>query len=147
MRKLTIKRTKSFVACLAKMRIYIEDHTAAEITINDVPCRKLGDLKNGEEVTFEIGEQAAKVFAIADGLSKDYCNDFYELPEGQEDISLSGKNHFNLATGNAFRFDNNASEAAAANRKRGSRKGIVVLIISIIVGALIGFIVSARFFF
>ena len=49
MRTLTIKRAKSFVACLAKMKVYVEDPTSREIVINNVPCRKLGDLKNGEE--------------------------------------------------------------------------------------------------
>ncbi len=42
-----------------------------------------------------------------DALSKNYCNDFYALPEGTEDISLTGRNCFNPGTGNAFRFDNN----------------------------------------
>ena len=141
MRKLTIKRTKTFVACLAKMKVYIEDHVSSEITISDVPCRKLGDLKNGEEKTFEIGNEAARVFVIADGLSKDYCNDFYELPDGSEDIVLTGKNRFNMATGNAFRFDNNESQAALENRKRGTNKGSIVMIVAIVVGAIIGFII------
>ena len=143
MRKLTIKRTKSFVACLMKIKIYIEDRTAGDFTINDIPCRKLGDLKNGEEKTFEIGEQAAKVFVIIDNLSKNYCNEFYELPEGQEDIYLSGKNRFNPASGNAFRFDNNESADALANRKSGTRKGLVVLIVALAVGVVVGAIVGA----
>ena len=147
MRKLTIKRTQTFVACLAKMKVYIEDHVSSEITISDVPCRKLGDLKNGEEKTFEIGNEAARVFVIADGLSKDYCNDFYELPDGNEDIVLTGKNRFNMATGNAFRFDNNNSQAAQANRQRGKGKGVVVLIVAIIVGAIIGFVISLNILF
>ena len=141
MRKLTIKRTKSFVGCIAKMKVYIEDHVASELVICDVPCRKLGDLKNGEEATFEIGEEAAKVFVIADGVSKDYCNDLYELDDGQEDIYLTGKNHFNLASGNAFLFDNNHSQAALANRKKGKKKGIVYLIIAIVIGAIVGFMI------
>lgn len=139
MRNLTIKRTKSFVACLAKMKIYIEDPTASEITINNVPCRKIGDLKNGEEKTFQIDEQAAKVFVIADKLSKEYCNEYYQLSEGQEDIYLSGKNQFNPAAGNAFRFDQNESEGIAANRKKGTQKGLLVLVIAVAVGAVIGF--------
>ena len=144
MRKLTIKRTKSFVACLAKMKVYIEDPTANELLIGDVPCRKLGDLKNGEEKTFEIGDGAAKIFVIADKLSKNFCNEFYELPEGQEDIFLTGKNYFNLASGNAFRFDNNESAAALENRKRGTGKGVVVLIVAIIVGFIVGFVITSR---
>lgn len=122
MRNLIIKRTKSSVGCLMKMKVYIED-PAGELTINDTPCRKLGDLKNGEERTFPIGSEAVKVFVISDKLSKDYCNEYYQLPEGQEDISLSGKNKFNPASGNAFRFDNNESEGIATNRKKGTKKG------------------------
>ncbi len=143
MRNLTIKRTKSFVGCLAKMKIYIEDHEAGELTVNGVPCRKLGELKSGEEKTFEISQQEAKVFAIADKLSKEYCNEFYQLPEGVQDIYLSGKNKFNPASGNAFRFDNNNSEEVLANRKRSSRKGLLVLIIAMIVGFAIGYLVTA----
>ena len=142
MRKLTIKRTKTFVACIAKMKVYVEDHSASELTISDVPCRKLGELKNGEEKTFEIGNEAVKIFVIADQLSKDYCNDMYELPEGEEDVVLTGKNRFNMATGNAFRFDNNNSHAVNANRERGMGKGMIVLIIAIVVGAIIGFAIS-----
>ena len=64
------------------MKVYIEDAQSNELIISGVPCRKLGDLKNGEEKTFEIGEDAAKVFVIADTLSKDYCTEFYQLSEG-----------------------------------------------------------------
>ena len=51
MRNLTIKRTKSYVACLAKMKVYIEDRVSGDLVINGVSCRKLGTLKNGEEAT------------------------------------------------------------------------------------------------
>lgn len=139
MRNLTVKRTKSFVACLAKMKIYIEDPVQGSVIINGVPCVKLGDLKNGEEKTFQIGDEAAKVFVIADRLSKGYCNEFYQLPAGQEDIFLSGKNCFNPASGNAFRFDNNNAPEVIENRKRSTRRGLIVFIVAIIVGGMIGF--------
>lgn len=143
MRNLTIKREKSFVACLATMRVYIEDATSTELIINNVSCRKLGDLKNGEEKTFVIGDTSAKVFVIADMMSKDYCNELYQLPEGQENIYLTGKNEYNPATGNAFRFDQNNNAEALANRKRGKKKGggvmIAALIVGVIAGLLIGF--------
>lgn len=146
MRNLTIKRKKSFVACLYKIKVYIEDLTSDEIFINNIPCRKIGEIKNGEEKTFQISEQPAKVFVIADKLSKDFCNEFYELPYGQEDVVLSGANKFNLATGNAFRFDNNDNEAVIANRKKGTRKGVVVLIIAAIIGFVFGFVRSSGMF-
>lgn len=81
MRNLTIKRTKTFVGCAMKMKFYIEDPTSTEITIGGVPCRKLGELKSGKEMTVAIGDEAAKVFAIVDSLSKEYCNEFYPLPK------------------------------------------------------------------
>lgn len=139
MRNLTIKRTKSFVGCLIKMKIYIEDPASNEITINNVKCRKIGDLKNGEEKTFQVDDRAAKIFVIADTLSKNYCNDYYQLPDGQDDVFLSGKNKFNPANGNAFIFDNNDNQEIAANRRRSTRKGLIVLIVCCIVGAVIGF--------
>lgn len=52
MRNLTIKRAKSFVGCLAKMKIYIEDPAAGDTEIGGVSCRRLGELKNGEERPF-----------------------------------------------------------------------------------------------
>ena len=140
MRNLTIKRTKSFAGCLAKLKVYIEDPFSGEITINGLSCRKLGDLKNGEEKTFSIGEEAARVFVIADKLSKDLWNEFYPLPAGQEDVSLSGKVKYNPATGNPFRFDNNISPQAVANRKRSSGKSLIVMIAAVILGGIVGYL-------
>ena len=138
MRTLTVKRTKSFVACLASMKVYIEDHEMSETTINGIPCRKLGVLKNGEEKTFAIGNDELKVFVIADKLSKEISNDFYTVPAGEENVFLSGKNAYNLATGNAFRFDGASQEDTLQNRKKNLRRGIVVLCIALAVGFVIG---------
>ncbi|MCH5197784.1 MAG: hypothetical protein J1E34_02655 [Oscillospiraceae bacterium] len=146
MRNLTIRRTKTFVACLAKLKVYIEDPASTELTINNIPCRKIGELKNGEEKTFQIDESEAKVFVIADKMSKNFCNDYYQLPYGQENIFLSGKPKYNPASGNAFRFDNNNSPDIAANRKKGTQKGLIILIAAIIVGAVIGYTISSGLF-
>lgn len=145
MRNLTIKRTKSFVASLGKMKVYIEDENSCEIFINNMPCRKLGDLKNGEEKTFQVGEEAARIYVIADKLSKDYCNEFYQLPAGTEDVYLTGKNIFSPGAGNPFRFDGNDSAEVTANRKKGFKRGLVVLVIAIAVGFLIGYAISFAF--
>ena len=143
MRNLTIKRIKSFVGCAVKMKIYIEDPMSNELVINNVSCRKIGDLKSGEEKTFQIEEQAAKVFVIADKLSKNYCYEYYQLPEGEEDIYLTGKNHFNPANGNAFRFENNDNEEVLANRKRSTKKGIIIIIAGLIIGAIVGYVITS----
>ena len=100
-RKLTITRKKSFVGCVCKNKVYIQD-PAGTTTIGDDTCTMLGTLKNGETATFEITEDATKVYVIADQMSKEYCNDCYHLPEGTEDVELSGKCAFNPAA--AMRF-------------------------------------------
>lgn len=123
MRHLTVKRNKTFVGCACKLKVYVEDAASAEIQINDVGCRKLGELKNGEEKTFEISEDPAKVYVIADQLSKSYCNEYYQLPAGQEDIALAGQCKFNPAAGNAFRFEGNNSAEVLAHRKKSTAKG------------------------
>lgn len=144
MRNLTIKRHKSFVASLGTMKVYIED-PEGDLQINGVNCRKLGNLKNGQEVTFSISEQAAKLFVIADKLSKNYCSESLQLPAGTEDISLSGKNHYNPFAGNPFYFDGVADEQTIANRKNGKKKGTVVLIAAVVVGLLVGILGSLDF--
>ena len=40
MRTITIKRTKSLIGSISKMKIYIEDQYADEIKINGTPCKK-----------------------------------------------------------------------------------------------------------
>ena len=142
MRNLTIKRMKSFVACLCKMKVYIEDSESNEIIINNTPCRKLGELKNGEEKTFYITGKSSKIFVIADAFSKSFCNEYYQLPSGNEDITLSGKNKFDLATGNAFRFDNNDSPEIVATRKKSKKRGSVILAIALAVGIALGAFIS-----
>ena len=104
MRNLTITRRKSFVGCAMKDKVYIRDALAQELTINGVPCRKIGEIKNGETKTFQIEDGEQQVFLIADKVSKDYCNAAITIPERQEDISLSGTHKFVFGS-NPFRFD------------------------------------------
>lgn len=146
MRKLTIKRGKSFVGCLAKMKIYIEDASSDELKINNVSVKKIGEIKNGEEKAFEIPEDQLKVYVIADTLSKEYCNEYYQLEEGSEDVVLSGKNKFSIARGNAFCFDDNDSVEVLENRKKGQKKGFAVLIVAALVGFVVGFLATCGIF-
>ncbi|MBQ7325776.1 MAG: hypothetical protein IJW98_08535 [Clostridia bacterium] len=145
MRNLTIQRTKSFVGCLMKVQVYIEDHERFDTVINEVPCRKLFDLKNGEAKSLHISEEAAKIFVIMDQASKNYCNDYYNLPAGTEDVSLTGRNHYNPGAGNPFRFDGVTDEDVLANRKKGGKKGLWILIAALILGVVIGLVSNLDF--
>lgn len=144
MRNLTIRRNKTFVASLIKMKIYIEDPMAEELTISGVSCRKLGELKNGEEKSFSISDQAARVFVIGDKLSRNAYNEFYPIPAGIEDVVLSGKNYFNPFSGNPFRFDGVTDEAVLKNRKKVSKTGVIIMVAAILIGLVGGFLGGTR---
>lgn len=145
MRNLTVQREKTWVAAMVKMKVYIED-VEGDLVICGVRCRKLGVVKNGESATFQISEGAAKLFVIGDKLSRNYSNELYILPEGQEDVVLTGKNKFNLFAGNAFRFDNNESPEVMENRKRGKKLGTVVFTFACLIGLAIGWFMGTQLF-
>lgn len=139
MRNLTITRQKSFVGSAMKLKVYIEDAEAQELTISGVPCRKLGTLKNGETASFVISDQAARVFVIADKASRNYSNDYYPVPAGTEDVTIAGKNKYNPFIGNPFRFEGVTDPEVLANRKKGNGKSAVIMILALIVGFAFGF--------
>ena len=139
MRQLTITRNKSFVACLGTYKVYIEDQFCCEQIINNIPCRKLGELKNGGTLSVVIPDNPAKVFVIADTLSKGYCNDFYNLPAGDQDIFLTGKAKYSPSAGNPFRFDGVTDPEVLEARKKSGKKSWIVLICALVVGFIIGF--------
>lgn len=142
MRNLTIKRTKSFVGCLMPVQVYIEDREAGTTTINDVPCTKLGTLKNGEEKTFSITEEETKIYVIADKLSKGFCNDYYRLGAGSVDVSVSGKNIYNPMIGNPFRFDGVTDAETLKTRNKNNKISIIIMVSALIVGAFIGGVIG-----
>ena len=142
MRNLIITREKSFVGCFGIMKVYIEDPLNPEIKINNTPCRKLGTLKNGEQKSFPIDDNSAKVFVIADKLSKNFYNEFFDLPAGNFDVAVKGKNHYNPFAGNPFRFEGTANEEVLANRKRTKKKSYIIMAIALVVGILWGIVGS-----
>ncbi len=140
MKTVTIRRNKTFVGCAAKLKVYLEDPDGTDLTIDGLALRKLGELRNGEEKSFEIPEsdRDRRLYVAFDKMSREICNDFYVIPAGEGDLSLSGKCHFNPAIGNAFRFDGNTGAEVTENRKSAKRKGLMILLIAVLVGAVIG---------
>ena len=134
MRRLWIKRHKAAAASLVAMKVYIEDPENGDTDINGVLCRKLGSVKNGKKVHFNIGEEALKVFVVADKVSRNVYNEFVQLPEGWEDVFLSGRNYLSPFSGNPFRFDGVQQEAVKENRKRVANAGKIILILAVLLG-------------
>ena len=104
MRMLTIKRSKSFAGFMGKVQVYIAD-AMGDLEIRGVLCKKLGDLKNGEEKSFTIENAATTVFVIGDKSTKDFCMDAMAIPEGTAEIRLTGKLILDPQNGNPFVFD------------------------------------------
>ena len=142
MRNLTIKREKSFVGCLTKARIYVYDEELGDTKINGDLCYKLGELKNGQEASFIIGDEETKIYVIQDKFSKNMCNEMYIIPAGYEDIYLMGECKYNPFAGNNFRFHGVTDERVLANRKKVSKKFGVFLAICCVVGGVCGFLGS-----
>ncbi|MBR0507643.1 MAG: hypothetical protein IJJ86_03445 [Clostridia bacterium] len=138
MRNVTIERKKSFVASLAKFRVFVEDAQAPDLMIQGVPCRKVGEMKNGETITFEVGEEATKLFVINGQTSQEFCAELYPLPAGNTDVYLSGACKLDPSAGNAFRFDGNDSEEAQQVRKNSKKKGVLTTIITVVLCVLFG---------
>ena len=138
MRKVFLTRDKSFVGCLGKLNVYVEDQVNSETVIADIPCRKVCRIANGETVSFDIGEEETRVIVIADQLSKNYCNDYYRISAGTTDVEIGGKCTYNPGAGNPFRFHGVTDEDIIANRKRTGKKGLLVMLVAVIVGVAIG---------
>ncbi len=137
MRHLSIQRHKSFVGCMGKIKFYIEDPNG-DTKIQNVMCQKLGELKNGQQESFPIPEEACRIYAIAGKASSGFCCELLEIPAGSEPVSHSGKCHFAPASGNAFRFDGNNGEQARMIRQKNSRFGKKVRILAAVLGFLLG---------
>ena len=140
MRSLTIKREKSFVACLVKANVYVHDELTGDTKINGDNCYKLGSLKNGEEKTFTIGDEETKIYVVADKLSMKLTNEVCYIPAGVDNIYLMGECKYNPIGGNNFRFHGMTDPRVLANRKKSTRKFGVFFALCLIIGIVLGFL-------
>ena len=138
MRKVYLTRDKSFVGCLGKLNVYVEDLSNPETVIADIPCRKVCKISNGETVSFDISEEETRVIVIADKLSKNFCNDYYRIPAGFSDVEIGGKCTYNPYAGNPFRFHGVTDEDVLKNRKRTGKKSLIIMLVAVLVGVIIG---------
>ncbi len=139
MRILTIRREKSIADFMFKVTFYVEDYEKGTTTINKIPCRKLGTLKNGEEKVFEIPEHECKNFATKNDITKNLINEFYQLPAGNMEVFLIGRCRISLFKDDLFIFDNNYSPEAIENRKKSAKKGAAFIIPFILLVGVVAF--------
>ena len=140
MRTLTLTRRKSFIGSLGRYFIYIKDPQGSEF-ICGTACTKLGALKNGETVSFEIPDGECSVYVGAGSVSRDFNCDLAIVPAGSENVALTGVSRFNPVSGNPFRFDGEPSEQAQQLRKQ-SQKRAWNFLIPILIGSAIAGLVA-----
>lgn len=128
MRRLWIKRHKASAGRMTAMNVYIEDPEQGEVTINGIPCRKLGEVKNGRKMRFSVEEDARKIFVVRKAGGKGE-QPFVQLEDGRDDIFLSGR-----VSGRGFRFDGMEETSAGEKQRRGRGLGTVILVIAILLG-------------
>lgn len=148
MRNLTIRRNKTYVACLGTDKVYVEDPASGDITVGGAPCRKIGELKNGEEKTFSLENEAVGVYIVSDMTTKDVNFGYYPVPAGDEDVFLSGRHKMNPAAGNPFCFDGRESEdneRTREARKSMKRRFLYIVITTAVMGFLLGLNASGAF--
>lgn len=143
MRKLYITRKGSLAGCLQKLHIYISDFENSELDICDIPCRKIGEIKNDESVTLEINNDSNRIFVIADKKTRNLCCDSVHIEKGNKEIKLKGKCKFNPARLNAFNFDGEPDEMAKRYRGNGNRNGSLLLAGIAIVAAAVAVVVCS----
>ena len=127
MRKLFITRKGSLVGGLQKLKVYISDFENSELEICDIPCRKIGEIKNDETVAFDIDNNVNRVFVIADKATRNACCDSVHIMEGDTDVELSGKCKLNLARLNSFVFDGKPDEMSKRYRNKANARGSLVI--------------------
>ena len=139
MRNLTIKRLSSWAGKLGKIKIYIEDPANPQLKINNVPCRVLGTLKDGEEKTFEIPTEPVRIFAIPGKMTKGLSNDYIHIGPGEEDYFVTGRVRF-LRNGFAsFYFDGDVGSESRANRDKVVKRGWIVNVCGFVIGFALAF--------
>jgi len=164
MRRVWITRRKASAASLAKMKVYMEDPENGNIEINGCPCRKLGVLKNNQKKYFDIGYDETKIFVVAGKPRRKRHYEFVQIPEGKDDIVLTGRNCFQPGAGSHFRFDGVTEEPAPKSRDTGHRSSgsnhsnrsnrsnrggvyaalIIAMVVCILTGVLTGTFVSEK---
>ena len=138
MRKLFITRKGSFIGCLQKLKVYISDSENSELNICDIPCRKIGEIKNDETTTFEIDNNVNRVFVIADKATRNACCDSVHIMEGDTDVELTGKCKLNPARLNAFVFDGEPDEMAKRYRNKANARGGLVVAGAVMIAGILG---------
>ena len=126
MRRITIKRQASIKGFFRSICLYVEDAEGTE-ELCSVRCRKLFNIKNGEERSFEIGEDEVRIFAVTGGANGESTVTEYPIAAGNYALFIGAKC---LKIGKTvklkFMFCLTVSNRFSLDRARAKRKKIII---------------------
>jgi len=85
-----------------KAYIYIEVKENEDLVLQGFKCKKIGELKNNKQDTYEITEGSVHLFVVFDKRIPKKFHTKYLIPEGKDDITLYTKPKLNPLKGNPF---------------------------------------------
>jgi hypothetical protein len=138
MRKLIITRRSSSIGSLRKFTVYISDSRNPELKICDVKCRKLGVIRDGETLTFDIDNDVNRLFVIGSKRMRNTCCDSVHIFSGSDDVEFDGTCKFNPARLNPFVFDGEPDEMARRYRNVANLKGVLTILGLVAIAVIIG---------
>ena len=104
MRKVIIYRNKAIAGCTGKVSIYTSNRLEEEEKITKDKCEFIGKIKNGSSLEFEINEEEIVVIAAYDSMNVLMPTDYILIPQGNDNVELTGKVKLNPSKGNPFIF-------------------------------------------
>lgn len=158
MRKLTIKREKALLNLSGPSNVYIQDNESDDLKLEYFieegrrdfgSFRKIGKLENGEEATFEIGNDAVGLIVLSDEKNPELSHDFHQISAGEDDVFLSGRIIGLGRRENRFLFNKGGEDRETVikrEKKRQNRTTALLIISFIIIGFLLGYALSSAIF-
>lgn len=138
MRNLIITRRSSSIGALRKFKVYISDSKNPELDICGVACRKLGVIRDGETLTFEIDNDVNRLFVIDSKRMRNTCCDSVHIFSGNDDVEFDGTCKFNPARLNPYVFDGEPDEMARRYRNVANLKGVLTILGLVAIAVIIG---------
>ena len=106
MRKVTINRIRAIAGFAGKVSIYTSNKLVEGEKITKDKCDFIGKIKNGSSLEFEINKEGIVVIAAYDSMNVFMPTDYILIPQGNDNVELTGKVKLNPSKGNQFIFLN-----------------------------------------
>lgn len=117
MRKLVVRRRKTYVASLVKVRICMKTELQSDIKLVGTNLKVLGELSNGHSLEVEIPEEELEIYVVFDKVFPQRFHSKCTLEAGVEDEVLYTFPALDPFAGNPFAISKKQSYTRAEKRR------------------------------